>query len=74
MPVLGWLVYVLIVTVDGLLALSFLLAAALRTPGCEWRALPHLRARLSGEKTAFHPCAIYLHRLDRWEVTRRRQG
>lgn len=71
MPVLGWFMYMVVVVVIGLMALSFYLAALLRTPGCEWRAIPHLIAKARGVETKFHACSIYLHRLDDWEARRR---
>lgn len=70
-PLLAWLVYGVIVIVLGVQALSFLLAALLRTPGCEWRALPHLLALLQGGEVDVEPCSIYLHKLDAWEARRR---
>ncbi len=54
------------------LGVSFLLAAAFATPGCEMRALPHLIATFGDRDPAEHPCpAGFLHRLDQWEATRR---
>lgn len=67
-PILAILVYGMIVVVIGALTISFLLAALLRTPGCEWRAIPHLLARLKGQDIVGHPCSIYLHKLDQWEA------
>lgn len=69
-PFLAWLVYGVIVGVLGALTLSYLLSALLRTPGCEWRAIPHLLALVLGREVEVHPCSIYLHKLDQWEADR----
>lgn len=73
LPVLGWLIYALIFIMVALSALSYFLAAALRTPGCEWRAIPLLFAALRGLDTDYHPCSIYLQKLDQWEENRELQ-
>lgn len=73
LPILGWLCYAMIVIVMGTLAISYLLAAILKTPGCEWRAIPDLIARIRGRKTSYHPCSVYLHKLDQWEQKRNSQ-
>jgi hypothetical protein len=69
-PLLAWFMYGVMIVVLGILTLSFLLAALLRTPGCEWRAIPHLLARWQGREIEAHPCSIYLHKLDQWEARR----
>lgn len=56
----------------GHLGLSFLLAAAFATPGCEMRALPQLIATFGDRDPADHHCpAGFLHGLDQWEANRR---
>lgn len=50
------------------LGASFLLAAALGTPGCEMRAFAELFGRLSGNPAAEHHCpAGFITKLDAWE-------
>ena len=73
LPVLGWLIYALIFIIVGLSSLSYFLAAVLRTPGCEWRAIPHLFAVIRGRDTEYRPCSIYLQKLDQWEENRELQ-
>ncbi len=58
-----WMLYVF-----AHLALSFLVAAVLATPGCEMRALPHLWGKLSGHPVREHGCPVGpLAAIDRWE-------
>ena len=53
------------------LGLSFLLSAALGTPGCEMRAFHDLYSRLSGNPTKEHYCPVGpLSAIDRWEASR----
>ncbi len=67
-PVLGlalwfWLVYFYLH-----LGISFVLAAAIATPGCEMRAIPDLYGRLTGRRAEEHHCpAGFLTGLDAWE-------
>lgn len=51
----------------GHLGLSFVLAAAIGTPGCEMRAIPHLWMLLSGRATREHFCPGFLNAVDAWE-------
>ena len=51
----------------GHLGLSFVLAAAMATPGCEMRAFPHLWTVLTGRDTREHFCPGFLNGLDAWE-------
>jgi len=54
------------------LALSFLAAAVLATPGCEMRALPYLWGKLSGHPVREHICPVGpLAAIDRWESRKR---
>ena len=65
---LGWLVVAWLSYVYGHLALSFVLAAFLATPGCEMRALPHLWAIINRRETKEHLCpAGPLQSIDAWE-------
>jgi hypothetical protein len=69
---LAWLLYMIDWLVLGALAGSYLLASLLATPGCEWRALPDLYARLSGKRfQSPHRCPMGLDRLDHWEARRK---
>ncbi len=53
------------------LGLSFVLAAALATPGCEMRGIPHLVGLLRGRSSGEHYCPGFIDGLDRWERERR---
>lgn len=55
----------------GHLGLSFLLSAALATPGCEMRAIPHLFGKLSGSGSKEHYCPGFIDNIDRWEQQRK---
>ena len=51
------------------LGLAFLIAAAIRTPGCEMRAFHDLYSRLTGVPTKEHHCPVGpLHPIDQWEA------
>jgi len=53
------------------LGLSFVLSAAIRTPGCEMRAFHDLYSRITGNPTKEHYCPIGpLHPIDQWESRR----
>lgn len=55
------------------LGVSFVLAAVIRTPGCEMRALHDLYSRITGNPTKEHYCPIGpLHPIDQWEARRSR--
>lgn len=54
----------------GLQAVSFLVAGVISTPGCEWRAIPHLIAILRGRQVRFASCSLHLESLDRNEAPR----
>jgi hypothetical protein len=70
----GW-VYAGDLVVWTALAVSFPVAIATRSPGCELGAIPWLIARRRGQLDASpRPgCAVGLDRLDRWEATWRRR-
>ena len=51
------------------LGLSFILSAAIGTPGCEMRAIHDLYSRITGRPTKEHYCPIGpLHPIDQWEA------
>ncbi len=70
-PSLWWVVVPWMIYTFGHLGLSFVLAAAQATPGCEMRAIPHLIGRITRRPRAEHYCPGFLDRLDRWERGRR---
>lgn len=50
------------------LGISFVLSAAIATPGCEMRSIPELIGRLSGHAAKEHHCpASFITRIDDWE-------
>ena len=62
-----WLVYFYLH-----LGVSFVLAAAIATPGCEMRAIPELYGRITARETEEHQCpAAFITRIDAWESGRR---
>jgi hypothetical protein len=73
-PVLASWVYAGDLLVMAALAVSFPVAIATRSPGCELGAIPWVIASRHG-RTHVLPrpgCAVGLDHLDRWEATRRR--
>ena len=74
-PVLAGWVYAGDLLVWAALAVSFPVAVATRSPGCELGAIPWLIARRQGRIDAWpRPgCAVGLDHLDQWEATRRRR-
>lgn len=57
----------------GHLGVSFLLAAAIGTPGCEMRSIPELIGRARGTPSHEHRCPVgFLARIDEWERGRMR--
>jgi len=51
------------------LGLAFIIAAVIRTPGCEMRAFHDLYSRLTGVPTKEHYCPVGpLHPIDQWEA------
>ncbi len=69
-PALGWSILLWLLYESLHLGISFILAAALATPGCEMRAIPDLWSRLSGRASAEHYCPGFLDGIDRWELAR----
>lgn len=67
-PPLGALMWVWLVYFSSHLGFSFVLSAALATPGCEMRAIPHLWTVLTGHATKEHYCPGPLDRIDKWET------
>ncbi len=64
----GWELYVFLH-----LGIAFVLAAIIRTPGCEMRAFHDLYSRVTGIATKEHYCPVGpLHPIDQWEARRRR--
>ena len=47
---------------------AFLVAAVLRTPGCEMRSLPHLASLALPDRRDFVACPGPLQPLDEWEA------
>jgi hypothetical protein len=75
-PVLAGWVYAGDLLVMAALAVSFPVAIAKRSPGCELGAIPWVIAGRQG-RTHVLPrpgCAVGLDHLDRWEATRRRRA
>ncbi|MFQ5525897.1 MAG: hypothetical protein ACE5GX_06500 [Thermoanaerobaculia bacterium] len=70
-PGLGRFARILCLYAFGHLGLSFVLAAAIATPGCEMRAIPHLWTLLTGKATKEHFCPGFLNGLDAWERRRK---
>ncbi|WP_421788647.1 hypothetical protein [Hyphobacterium sp.] len=54
--------------VYGHLGVSFVLAAAFATPGCEMRSIPILIGRLTGKPPRDHHCPGPIDAIDRWEA------
>lgn len=73
-PALGWTILLWLLYESLHLGTSFVVAAALATPGCEMRALPDLWSRLTGTSAAEHYCPGFLDGIDRWERARSRQA
>ncbi|MCZ6642465.1 MAG: hypothetical protein O7G86_03735 [Gammaproteobacteria bacterium] len=70
-PLLGAPLFLWLSYFYGHLGLSFVLAAALATPGCEMRAIPELVGLVTGRAAEEHQCpASFLTRLDEWEQKR----
>ncbi len=69
-PSLGWFVVAWQLYAMIHLGGSFLLAAAIATPGCEMRALPHLWTLLTGRATKEHYCPGHIDTVDKWEGRR----
>ena len=67
-PMLGMVFWLWLVYFYLHLGVSFVLAAAIATPGCEMRAIPELFGRLTGRTVAEHHCpASFITKIDAWE-------
>ncbi len=67
-PMLGVGIWIWLVYFYLHLGVSFVLAAAIATPGCEMRAIPELFGRLTGRTVAEHHCpASFITKIDDWE-------
>lgn len=66
--VAGHLLFALPFYVFGHLGISFLIAAAIGTPGCEMRSIPHLWSLLSGKRSKEHYCPGFIDGVDKWEA------
>lgn len=73
-PALGWAILLWLLYESFHLGTSFVLSAAIGTPGCEMRAIPDLWSRLSGKRSAEHYCPGFLDGIDRWELSRATRG
>ena len=71
-PLLGTPLFLWLGYFYGHLGISFVLAAALATPGCEMRAIPELIGLITGRAAAEHHCpASFISKLDEWEQRRK---
>jgi hypothetical protein len=62
----GWELYLFVH-----LGMAYVLAAIIRTPGCEMRAFHDLYSRVTGIPTNAHYCPVGpLHPIDQWEARR----
>jgi len=67
-PLLAHVVHVWELYIFSHLGLAFAVAALIRTPGCEMRALHHLYSVIIGRPTKEHRCPIGpLNQIDNWE-------
>ena len=74
-PPLNAIVLVWFVYLNFHLGISYLLSAALATPGCEMRAIHHVYGKVRGQPVAEHCCPTGpLQPLDHWEARRRSRG
>ncbi len=70
-PMFGVALWLWLVYFYSHLGVSFVLAAAIATPGCEMRAIPDLYGRLTGRRVEEHHCpASFITRIDAWEQGR----
>lgn len=70
-PVLGVPLFVWLAYFYGHLGISFVLATALATPGCEMRAIPQLVGRITGHAAPEHHCPVsFITKIDAWERRR----
>lgn len=69
-PPLGTFVGIWMLYASLHLGISFVLSSAIRTPGCEMRAIPHLHGLVTGRASKEHYCPGPLDQLDAWERRR----
>lgn len=70
-PLLGVWLWLWLVYFYAHLGISFVLSAAIATPGCEMRAIPELIGRASGRSAQEHHCpAAFITKIDEWECKR----
>ena len=70
-PLLGVWLWLWLVYFYAHLGISFVLSAAIATPGCEMRAMPKLIGRASGRSVQEHHCpAAFITKIDEWEHKR----
>ena len=67
-------VYVVTMYVHGHMGFCHVLAALIATPGCEMRAIDHLRSKLTGNKVSLQICPGIWTPLDNWEARIRNRG
>lgn len=71
---LNLLIFLLLVYTHLHLGVSHLLAVVLGTPGCEMRAIPHLRTLVWGGDVQAQVCPGHWDAVDRWEAKQGRQS
>lgn len=50
------------------LGISFMVSAAIATPGCEMRAIPELIGKITGKSSFEHHCPVaFITKIDEWE-------
>ena len=67
-PSFALVVYVVTVYVHGHMGFCHVLASIIATPGCEMRAIDHVRAMLTGKVAELRICPGIWTRLDEWEA------
>lgn len=72
-PPLSYLLVLWLILINLPLGIAFILAAILRTPGCEMRSYHHLIARIKGQDPTEHFCPGGVDFADRWEISLRQQ-
>lgn len=71
-PMFGMVLWAWLVYFFTHLGFSFVLSAAISTPGCEMRAIPDLIGRITGRRAAEHHCpAAFITKIDAWESGKR---
>lgn len=69
--ILGRTIWAWEIYLFGHLGLSFVLAVALATPGCEMRSMHHLYSKLTGKPTKEHKCPVGpISMFDNWEQSK----